>query len=228
MKRKSKIARVGGVSAALLALCMLTAPLAQAQAANANQVALLKWYVNQTTSFPVGTQPFGVAFDGANIWVANDLSNSVTKISANDGTPLGTFSVGPGAFPARIAFDGADIWVTNTGGNYVSKLRASDGAPLGNFKDGAFPYGIVFDGSNMWVTNVNSNNVTKYRASDGKVLGTFTVGATNLRILLITMLNPPLEIKYKCGGENWFSVGRPTSNHQPSDCRRNVGLVHFS
>jgi len=31
-------------------------------------------------TFSVGSQPIGVAFDGANIWVANQLSNNVTKL----------------------------------------------------------------------------------------------------------------------------------------------------
>ena len=30
-------------------------------------------------AFPVGTNPLGVAFDGANIWVANQGSNTVSK-----------------------------------------------------------------------------------------------------------------------------------------------------
>jgi hypothetical protein len=60
---------------------------------NPLKVALLKWYAANTvsTTFPVGTQPQGVAFDGASIWVANRMDNTLTKISANDGTVLGTF-----------------------------------------------------------------------------------------------------------------------------------------
>ena len=39
---------------------------------NPLQLALLHWYdANLTTSFGVGSDPVGVAFDGANIWVAN-------------------------------------------------------------------------------------------------------------------------------------------------------------
>ena len=46
---------------------------------NPNQVAILRWYAaNQTADFPVGTFPYGVAFDGANIWVANSGSNTVS------------------------------------------------------------------------------------------------------------------------------------------------------
>jgi DNA-binding beta-propeller fold protein YncE len=33
-------------------------------------------------TYAVGSEPYGVAFDGTNIWVANSGSNSVTKIGA--------------------------------------------------------------------------------------------------------------------------------------------------
>jgi DNA-binding beta-propeller fold protein YncE len=70
-------------------------------------------------TFPVGTNPAGVAFDGASIWVGNIGSNNVTKLRASDGTVLGTFPVG--FFPLGVAFDGANIWVALHGGA-VSKL----------------------------------------------------------------------------------------------------------
>jgi len=142
---------------------------------NRQQIALLKWYAaNQTASFPVGTNPYGVAFDGANVWVTNQGSSSVSKLRASDGTVLGTFAVG--TLPAGVAFDGANIWVANYGSNTVSKLRASDGALLGTFGVGIQPIGVAFDGANIWVTNFNSNTVSKLRASDGAVLGAFPVG----------------------------------------------------
>src|SRR5271165_6221882 len=62
---------------------------------NPLQIALLHWYdVNLTTTFGVGPTPFGVAFDGANVWVANWGSDNVTKLRASDGKRLGTFTVG--------------------------------------------------------------------------------------------------------------------------------------
>ena len=48
-------------------------------------------------TFTVGTTPYGVAFDGANIWVANSGSDNVTKLRASDGALLGTFTVGDDA-----------------------------------------------------------------------------------------------------------------------------------
>ena len=85
------------------------------------QIALLKWYeVNQAAKFSVGESPFGIAFDGANIWVAKFRSNNVTKLLASDGANLGTFAAVD--IPHAIAFDGTSIWVANTGSNFVSKF----------------------------------------------------------------------------------------------------------
>ena len=67
--------------------------------------------------------PKGLPFDGMNMWVANQGSNSVTESLASTGAVLGTFPVG--SLP--VVFDGADIWVTNFSSNTVTKLRARDG-----------------------------------------------------------------------------------------------------
>jgi YVTN family beta-propeller protein len=108
----------------VLALSLVSAStLAQVTNSTKNpmQVATLHWYkANLTTAFGVGTRPLGVAFDGANIWVTNTGSNTVTKLRASDGTVLGTFGVGTN--PSGLAFDGANIWVANHDSNTVSKL----------------------------------------------------------------------------------------------------------
>jgi outer membrane protein assembly factor BamB len=142
---------------------------------NLLQIALLRWYGANTSghSFPAGS-PVGVAFDGANIWVSNFNSNTVTKLQTSDGANLGNFPVGTA--PVGVAFDGANIWVTNKSDNDVTKLRASDGANLGNFPVGTAPQQVAFDGENVWVANSGSNDVTKLRASDGTNLGSFPVG----------------------------------------------------
>ncbi len=64
-------------------------------------------------TFDVGFGAMGMAFDGANAWVANSYSNTVSKLRARDGKLLGTFNVGK--MPWFLAFDGRNIWVTNVG-----------------------------------------------------------------------------------------------------------------
>ncbi|MGB5014813.1 MAG: hypothetical protein WBO68_12370 [Pyrinomonadaceae bacterium] len=141
---------------------------------NLSRLGQLRWdLLGQRV--PVGTNPFGVAFDGTNIWVANVTTNNVSKIRASDGTVVATYGVGNAPF--GILFDGTNIWTANYNGHNVTKLRASDGANLGTFGVGSFPVAVTFDGSNVWVANYISNNVTKLRASDGANLGTFGTGS---------------------------------------------------
>ncbi|HEY5908556.1 MAG TPA: DNRLRE domain-containing protein, partial [Vicinamibacteria bacterium] len=130
------------------------------------QVALLRWYDGgaRGPDFAVEASPFGVAFDGDHIWVANAASDEVSKLRASDGANLGTFPTG--ALPVGVAFDGANIWVTNNSDLSVSKLRASDGASLGTFPVGVNPYFLAFDGANVWIANGGDNTVTKLRALD--------------------------------------------------------------
>ena len=136
-------------------------PSSQLTGPNPLQIALLRWYEasQNGASFAVGSAPFGVAFDGANIWVANFGSGNVTKLRASDGANLGAFGVG--SAPFGVAFDGANIWVANFGSGTVTKLRASDGANLGTFAVGSFPLGVAFDGANIWVANNGSDTVSK-------------------------------------------------------------------
>lgn len=149
---------------------------------NPNQIALLRWYdINRSgNSFPTGTSPNGIAFDGAHLWVANAGENTVSKIRASDGMGLGTFAVG--TEPRRVAFDGANVWVSNWNSSSVMKLRASDGQLLQTIPTGPQPGGLAFDGTNMWVASYGSGTVTKLRVSDGAVLGTFGAGASPLAL----------------------------------------------
>ena len=78
--------------------------------------------------FNVGSEPEGITFDGANIWVSNRASNTVTKLRASDGAVLGTFTVGNG--PYGMTFDGENVWVANWNDSTVTKIRPNDGEIL--------------------------------------------------------------------------------------------------
>ena len=99
----------------------MTAPISGWPIVTSNTVSKLRASDGQVLgTYPVGIGPIGIAFDGANIWVANYSSNNVTKLRASDGVGLGAYAVGTG--PLGIAFDGAKIWVTNYGGGYANTV----------------------------------------------------------------------------------------------------------
>ena len=109
-----------------------------------------------TTYTGTGAAPYAIAFDGINMWTANNGENSVTKI-----TPTGTMTTYTGDIysPWGIAFDGTNMWITD-GNNNVTKISPTGTTTLYP-GTGSSPMGIAFDGTNMWTANSGSNSVTK-------------------------------------------------------------------
>jgi len=73
-------------------------------------------------TIPVGADPRGIAFDGANMWVSNEGSApnyNVSVIRVSDGYHVMTPTVG--VYPVGVAFDGAHMWVVNNASGTVSK-----------------------------------------------------------------------------------------------------------
>lgn len=64
-----------------------------------------------------GGTPYGVAFDGQNIWVT--ASPYIVELRHTDGELVNFFKTNP--VPTGVAFDGANIWVAN-GKHEVSKM----------------------------------------------------------------------------------------------------------
>jgi uncharacterized protein (TIGR03437 family) len=124
----------------------------------------------------VGESPQGIVFDGANIWVANNGSATVTKLLASTGASVASYTVGTN--PYGLVFDGINIWVTNNGSGTVTELVASSGTVVGTYTVGGAPEGIVFDGTNIWVANNGTDNVTQLLASNGTTVGTWTTGGS--------------------------------------------------
>ena len=114
----------GSIAGGTVTINQLSPDLIDGTKRNLALVGSLRWdLLKPQSNFTVGTGPRGVAFDGANIWVANDGSINVTNLRASDGALQGTFPVGSG--PVGVGFDGANIWVTNNSNSNVTRLFPS-------------------------------------------------------------------------------------------------------
>src|SRR5690348_697095 len=165
-KRRRKMKLNRSITAALFGALAITLGLAVAVPAQITTTA-------KSPAFPVGLGPEGVVTDGANVYVANQFSDTVTKLRMSDGVAVGTFAAGHR--PVAVAFDGAFLWVANYLSNNVMKLDPS-GAVVGTYAVGDGPGGLLVTNGSVWVANRDSNTVTKLRGSDGLTLGTFEVG----------------------------------------------------
>jgi DNA-binding beta-propeller fold protein YncE len=114
--------------------------------------------VDNTPKYPV--------FDGTNIWVPNQDSNTVTVVRASTGAVLATLTGNGLDVPVTAAFDGQRILVTNSGnfGNSVSIWKAADLSPLGSVSTGAGtrPIGACSDGINFWITLELTNKLARF------------------------------------------------------------------
>jgi len=124
---------------------------------DSNGAILLTVDVGDNAEFP--------AFDGTNIWVPNETSNTVSVVRATGalaGTVLATLSGNGLDAPISAAFDGERILVTN-GNNGISLWKASDFTPIGTFSTVPliFPFGACSDGLNFWFTLANTGKVAR-------------------------------------------------------------------
>lgn len=108
---------------------------------------------NIILSVTVGGNPETPVFDGTNILVPNNSSNTVTMVNAAMGTVVATLSGNGLNGPWAVASDSQRIVVTNQSGGSVSLWRASDLSPLGSFSTGpgTNPIGVCSDGVNFWI-----------------------------------------------------------------------------
>ena len=103
----------------------------------------------------VGSQPTLVESDGADLWVANSGSATVSRVRASDGKLLETWTGATGAFGV-LAAKGL-IFVTgstNPGTLYqIDPTQPAGAVTTLSSSLGFHPEGIAFDGARIWTAN---------------------------------------------------------------------------
>jgi hypothetical protein len=117
----------------------------------------------------VGDSPQYNCFDGEDIWVANSIGDSVTRVHASDGRVLGTWT-GANAAYSTISAAGF-IYVTgneNPGRIYrIDPTQAPGVVTEVENNLGPNPRSITYDGLNLWTANVGTGpagtgSITRY------------------------------------------------------------------
>jgi hypothetical protein len=112
----------------------------------------------------VGSFPYHPGFDGANIWVPNSNSDSVSIVRAATGAVLQTLTGNGLSGPAAAAFDGERVLVTNPLAGSVSLWKAASLTALGDFTigPGTNPFGACSDGLQFWITLNATNRIARF------------------------------------------------------------------
>jgi hypothetical protein len=124
-----------------------------------------KWFTpqdaNSLTLTTVGSTPLQVEFDGTDLWVANFISATVSRVRPSDGKLLDTWTGAIGTY-ALVAAMGRIFIIgqTNPGSLYMIDPTQPAGAVTTLTSSlGAFPIGIAFDGSRVWTANGGSVSI---------------------------------------------------------------------
>ncbi|MDD5040104.1 MAG: hypothetical protein PHY34_03055 [Patescibacteria group bacterium] len=113
-------------------------------------------------------QPWGITFDGRDLWVSNFNTANVARIRTSDSTELNCNGTVPTGAPTRCAvssnpywlrYDQGYVWVPNNGDITVSRISIVDGSVASYSIGNSMLEGIASDGTNIWVTRTNGVTV---------------------------------------------------------------------
>ena len=131
----------------------------------------------------VGTNPRGVESDGADLWVANQTSNTVSRVRGSDGKLLDTWTGATSPFGVLVAMGKVFVSGETSPGNLymIDPSQAAGAVTTVASNLGNSPLGIAFDGSKIWTANYfNSVSIVTPGATPPWSVTTVTTGFSNL------------------------------------------------
>jgi serine/threonine-protein kinase len=120
---------------------------------------------------PVGDAPEGLSLGKQLVWVANQGSDSISRIDRGSATTVGA-PIGVGGRPIGVFVGAKTVWVTNNDDGTVTRIDPSTAQVFGDpIKVGSKPRGVVEGGGSAWVANSGDATVTRLDADTGKPIG---------------------------------------------------------
>jgi DNA-binding SARP family transcriptional activator/ABC-type transport system substrate-binding protein len=150
----------------------------------------------------VGNSPVGLALGEADLWVADDIDNTVSQIAA-DGSVTVTRAtpVGPGA-TAVTAGQGA-VWVTESLADRVARIDPETGAVTDTIEVGHRPTAIAVGEGGVWVANSVSGTLSRIDPDSREVDLSVELGQSPQGIAI-------------AGGRIWVTLNEGVAGPAPS------------
>jgi len=124
-----------------------------------------------------GPSPAGLAFDGQNLWLADDFTDTIYKIDPGSGRVLLSFD-SPGHHPEGLAWDGHFLWHIDSGEKLMYKLDPETGRALSILESNSpSPRDLAWDGEYIWIADFRSDTLLKVSTVDGMMVETFATPA---------------------------------------------------
>jgi hypothetical protein len=107
----------------------------------------------------VGVAPRLLKSDGADIWVANTLGGTVSRVRASDGKLLETWTGATSAWGVLVAMGRVLVTGDSNPGNLymIDPSQAAGAVTTVASNLGNAPLGIAFDGARVWTANIDGS-----------------------------------------------------------------------
>jgi streptogramin lyase len=119
-----------------------------------------------TTSIPVGDGPAGVTVAGGEVWVANQNSGTLTRVSAV-GKPLETIELG-GVEPRGLGASAGTVWVANSGNAELGRIDAANGNVQPGLPVEDAPHSVAAGPTRVFVTNEGAGTISEFYVPSGE------------------------------------------------------------
>ncbi len=103
------------------------------------------------------TTPFGLAYDGANLWNVDLYAQQIYALDPVNGSVRKSFNA-PDQWSKGLCWDGQYLWVTGNNAGRIYKVDTTSGSVVLDFvAPGTNPAGLAFDGTHLWCADINSD-----------------------------------------------------------------------
>lgn len=120
-----------------------------------------------------GPCPTGLAFDGQNLWLADNFTDKIYKINPESGKILKSFD-SPGHHPEGLAWDGNCLWHIDSGERLVYRLDPESGRAISILESNSSnPRDLAYDGKYIWIIDHRNDILLKVSPEDGMMVQSF-------------------------------------------------------
>jgi sugar lactone lactonase YvrE len=131
--------------------------------------------------------PFGIAFKGSELYIAQYDTGKISKIDISISNPTLTDVITGLDHPFGIAFNGNDLYIAEVVGKKISKVNVTATTPtLTDVITGLdFVYGLAFKGDELYFSERSLNKISKINITTAQTIVTTVSNGLNGPIRLI-------------------------------------------
>lgn len=119
-----------------------------------------------------GDSPSGIAAYRNDVWVSDNVDNTVTRVEPTNATT--TIPVARG--PRGIAAGAGAVWVAATADNALVRIDPEQAAVVTTIPVGRQPTSVAFAAGSVWVANREDGTVSRVDPAHNRVVATVDVG----------------------------------------------------